>query len=236
MRRLSRQYRYERRHALALHGNDVLALLNVYDTRSIRDLRDLAICIIGATRGFRSASIVGIALEDVAFEPLGVKIALTQEKTARNSEITYTATPHTRLHAHCMPCIMKRFIDALRDLGVDQGALFRRIDRWGRMGNDALIPQSVTEILRRGLKRAANSRAEAFSSHSFRHGVVIGGHGKGWPPEKIMQLTLHRSLAGLQPYLAGLDCWAKVPRESLLDIVSDIGVRAGQGWQHDCAQ
>jgi len=231
LRRLAREAGVVTRHAKPLYGDNATALLRSYDTaNNIRNIRDYTICVIGFTRGFRSATIVGLFIEDIKFELQGVVTGLRNEKTSRNASITFTGTPHTKTHEFCMPCGLKRMVDVMTSLGIDEGPLFRGIDRWGRLAPQGLHPKAVTDILRGGLRRANIANPEKYSSHSFRHGVVIAGKLKNWTVEEIMTVTMHRSIAGIAPYL-DLGPWAGAPANSALD-EQFAATTADCGWRH----
>jgi hypothetical protein len=207
-------------------------LLRSYNQRTVQGLRDRTLCIVGLTRGFRSATIVGIQIEDITFEPRGVVTGLRHEKTARNAQIISTGTPHTQTHEFCMPCSVKQLVDALAALGIIEGPLFRSIDRWQRIRAVGLAPKSVTVILRCGLQRAGVEDPDTYSSHSFRHGLVFAGRHKGWTDEEIMLVTMHRTLQGLEPYKQGLGPWHRSPERCILDGGWPAPAAPGQGWKH----
>ena len=185
LRHLAKGIKRKTRRAKALYGADGIKLLDTFGSRSLCDRRDKTICVIGLTRGFRSATITGLALEDITFEERGAILSLRHEKTSRNEDPIVTATPHSKGHKHCMVCTMKRFVDDLASLGVREGPLFRQVDRWGNLHARALVPKSVTAFLRRGLTRAGIGSPHLYASHSFRHGVVSAARRKGWSRKKL---------------------------------------------------
>jgi hypothetical protein len=171
-------------------------------------------------------------LEHTTFEEGGVRLTLYNEKTARSSRPSYPAIPHTRSHRFCMPCTLQTLVDALNARGIMVGPLFPRIDRWGNVHARPMAPKSITNILRSGLKRAGLVDADTYSSHSFRHGVVVTAQRKGWTDKNIMLITMHRSRAGLEPYFAGLDVWERSPKSTVLEDDYPSDVTSGQGWRH----
>ncbi len=62
----------------------------------------------------------------------------------------------------------ERIVDWLNRAGVDTGALFRRVNRWGRVGG-RLSPRAVGDIIRR---RAADIGIMGARGHSLRVGAA----------------------------------------------------------------
>lgn len=233
LQQLARAKSCDIQRARPLYGDDVVALIRSYDQDHPRDLRNVAIVTIGSTRGLRGATIVHLLIEDSTFDERGLVLGLRNEKTARNSEIIYTGTPHTRTHEFCMPCTLRLLKDHLHEAGINRGPFFRYLDRWGHYSTAPLMPKSVTKILRKGLRRAGISEPDSYSSHSFRHGVAVSAWLKGWTLEDIMLVTMHRTRAGLEPYLSSLDPWHRTPALTVLDGTLPAQPVADQGWHHD---
>ena len=232
LRSLRRTREDETKRAPPLCGPDVPALLESYDCQSLRALRDYVICVIGCTRGFRSATIIGLLIEDIIFDDRGVLFALRNEKTARGSRPLPTGTPHSPDHRHCVPCSVRRLVELLAELGFDEGPLFRSINRWNQVSTTALVPKSITAILRNGLARVMGAKAAGYTGHSFRHGAVATARRKGWTDEEIMLVTMHRTKTGLEPYLMNVDPWYQSPERNILDGSFPEPPRPGQGWLH----
>jgi hypothetical protein len=217
--------------ARALFGGDAIALLEAYDLRNLRGYRDKAIAALGTLRGFRSATIVGIQRQLVAFDPRGVKIGLKNEKTRTSPDTWWTATRHTAGHRLCLPCILGDYMVELGKVGIVDGPLFRKIDRWGNISSEPLVPKSVTNLLRHGLKRAGIKNERSYSSHSYRHGVVTTCILGRWTFQDIMQVTLHRSVRGLMAYVDGIDPFLRTPPALSLSI-PNVTSSSDRGWTH----
>jgi hypothetical protein len=170
-------------------------------------------------------------IENIRFEEQGVIIGLRDEKTSITRELVFTASPHSSRHRFCIPCALHRWVEILRSLNITQGPLFRPIDRWNRLGDAALTTQSITMLLRKRLAHIVTGAPTQYSSHSFRHGVVKTALTLGWSTQTIMQLTLHRSERGLQPYIEDYDVWRNSSHRSVLT-ESVQPENPEQGWNH----
>lgn len=102
-----------------------------------------------------------------------------------------------------------RHLDAwLEAARIENGPVFRRIDRWGRIQRDPISPQSVNLILKRRLAEIGEDPAR-YSAHGLRSGYITEAFRAGVPTPEIMEQTLHRSLRSLLGYVQG-----QVRRES----------------------
>ncbi|MCT7378642.1 site-specific integrase [Chelativorans salis] len=83
--------------------------------------------------------------------------------------------------------------------GITEGAVFRRIDRWGNLDRRALTPQAVNLILKR---RAAEAGLDPtlFSAHGLRSGYLTETARRGIPLIEAMQQSQHRSLQQASNY------------------------------------
>ena len=84
-------------------------------------------------------------------------------------------------------------LDWLKVAGIERGAVFRRIDRWGRMGTTALDPQSVNAALKKRCALAGLDPA-LFSAHGLRSGFMTEAGRRGVPLPEAMRLSQHRSV------------------------------------------
>jgi integrase len=232
MREIARNDERRTRKALPLFGATLKLLLHSFNHEDLRSYRDHAIVAIGGNTGARSATIVGIRMEDVIPHDLGHVIELRNEKTAYDGRSISMVTPHALDPRLCAPCTVHALVVAMNDLGLNEGPLFRSIDQWGTVESAALVPKSITAIIRRRLGEAAIPNPNTYSSHSFRHGVVAAGRLKGWTDEQIMLVTMHRTRRGLGAYESP-NPWHAIPKEHLLDAESATPASVARMWNHD---
>ncbi len=219
------------RKARPLTAHHALQLLEANNGETIRDYRNSGIYGFGINKGFRGATIVHLRLADLIFDERGVKIGIRDDKTNKTGETVFTVAAHSRDHIACLPCILKRYINALEALGITDGPLFRPIDRWGHMEVQHLTTRSVTALLRKGLAKANVPEPNSYSSHSYRHGVIETAIKSGWSIDELMLLTMHRSRRGIAPYINAIDPWYFAPRQLDLTTIRPAP-RTGAGWEH----
>ncbi|NNE40174.1 MAG: tyrosine-type recombinase/integrase, partial [Marinicaulis sp.] len=73
------------------------------------------------------------------------------------------------------------------------GAIFRRIDRWGRIGKHGLTGKAVNDILKAAADRAG-LEPELVSAHGLRSGYLTEASLQGVPIEAAMRHSMHRSV------------------------------------------
>ncbi len=74
-----------------------------------------------------------------------------------------------------------------------EGPLFRRFHRYGVIGDRAIDPGEVNNILKRCLA-AAGLDASQYSAHGIRSGFLSEARNRGVPLEEAMRLTKHKSI------------------------------------------
>ena len=89
---------------------------------------------------------------------------------------------------------------------IMEGAVFRAIDRFGRIGRKALDGQSVNAILKKRCT-IAGLDPKLFSAHGLRSGYLTEAARRGVPIQEAMQQSRHRSVQQAASYYneAGLE-------------------------------
>jgi integrase len=87
----------------------------------------------------------------------------------------------------------------LEAAGIQKGAVFREITRWGHLGRTALDPQSVNAILK---KRCAQAGLDprTFSAHGLRSGYLTEAARRGVSLQEAMRQSRHRSVQQASSY------------------------------------
>ena len=102
-------------------------------TDTLRGLRDRALLLLGFAGAFRRSELVALRVEDLAFVPDGLRVAIRRSKGDQEGAGQEIAIPHgTRLR----PVeAVRAWLDAA---GIAEGPVFRRIRKNGQVGDDAL--------------------------------------------------------------------------------------------------
>lgn len=149
--------------------------------RLLRCWRDRALLLIGFWRAFRSDELCRLQVEFIQVRAgEGMQLFLPRSKGDRDNQgQTFSAPALARL------CPVQAYVDWISVAGIAHGPVFRSIDRWGKLGDLGLHPNSVIPLLRAVLKDAGMS-AELYSSHSLRRGFATWATGSGWDQKALM--------------------------------------------------
>ena len=161
----------EARQAQARH--DLPALL--------RARRDAALLLLGFWRGFRGDELARLRVEHIQAEPgVGITLFLPRSKGDREALGVHYRTP--ALKALCPVAAYLQWIEVA---GIARGPVFRKLDRWGHLGETALHSNSLIGLLRRMLERAGVP-ATLYTGHSLRRGFATWATSNGWELKALM--------------------------------------------------
>jgi integrase len=174
-------------------------LLAVCDWGRLVDYRDKALLLTAfASGGRRRSEIARLRLEQITREaPVPrdpqnpgagtlpcLSIALGRTKTGSADEETRVLLIGPPVEA----------LDAwIAKAGIEKGAVFRAIDRWGNLEDKALTPQAVNLIVKRRCLQAGLD-PYAFSAHGLRSGFLTEAARRGVPLPEAMRQSQHRSV------------------------------------------
>lgn len=169
------------------------------DDRSalLRHTRNRSLLLLGFWRGFRSDELVNLRVENVEVSPgEGLSCYLSRSKGDRKMlGHVYKCPALSRL------CPVKAFTAWVSLAGLTQGPVFRKIDRWGRIGQDGLHANSLIPLLRSLLAEAGVPAFEAYSSHSMRRGFAGWARASGWDIKELMEYVGWKDVKSAMRYL-----------------------------------
>jgi site-specific recombinase XerD len=177
-----------------LHLSDVLP-------KGLQGIRDKAIFLIGYAGAFRRSELVDLDIEDVRFEPEGVRISVRHSKTDQESigqakDINYAG--------HSTNCPVKALKKWIEMGSIESGPLFRPVNRHGQVLIQRLSPQSIALVVKR-VMQALRMDPDQFSGHSLRAGFVTDAIKHGIQSQVIRRVTGHKSESTLAEYFREAD-------------------------------
>jgi integrase len=164
---------------------------------TVAGIRDRALLLVGWNLALRRSALVALDVADVAVEPWGAVVTIRRDKTDQLG-----AGRQIPLHRHgnaelCPVAALQAWLAVSR---LAEGAIFRGVDRKGRVGSSRLTDRSVALIVKAAVERVGLS-AERYAGHSLRSGVVTSAAQAGRGLDDIMALTGHRSVAVARGYI-----------------------------------
>jgi len=178
----------------------------------LRHLRDKSLLLLGFWRGFRSDELSRLQVEHVDARPgEGITCFLGSAKGDRqNLGTTYKAPALSRL------CPVEAYLDWIGVAQLSDGPVYRAIDRWGHVSDDALHIDSIAPLLRSILAGGGVDAAGLYSGHSLRRGFANWAASNGWDVKSLMEYVGWRDMKSALRYVDAADPFAKRRIDSAL--------------------
>jgi len=194
----------EQQIAIAASSGNAVALL--------KHRRDRALVLVGFWRGFRSDELSRVSVENIDVVPgEGMILFLSQTKGDRHYAGTTLKAP--ALSRLCPVAAYQAWIEAA---GLKNGAVFRRIDRWGHIGSAALHTNSFIPLLRELFQAAQIPAPDSYSSHSLRHGFASWANANRWDLKMLMEYVGWKDAKSAMRYIEAPDPFGRQRIEAAL--------------------
>lgn len=168
----------------------------------LRGARNRAILLIGYAGALRRSEITALDVEDIQFLDDEMIVTVRRSKTDQEGRGAKKRIPMLMDESLCPLRAVRKWLDVS---GLDSGAVFRAIDRWGHVRTDRLTDKVIALVVK-GAAKDAGLEPRQFSGHSLRAGFVTQAAKDDVPEWEIAEVTGHKSRAVLQRYIrdAGL--------------------------------
>jgi site-specific recombinase XerD len=178
---------------------DIRAMMDAADAGLI-GLRDRALILLGFAGAFRRSELVGLDVADCVFGR-GLTLNLRRAKTDQNGAGRRIGIPSG---ADAATCPVRSLQEWLEQAAITSGALFRPINRHGKVQNRRLAGTDVARIVKKLVERAGLDPT-CYSSTSLRAGHVTMAIINEVPERSIQNQTGHRSVEMLRRYARDAD-------------------------------
>jgi integrase len=184
-----------------LQREEILATDAGDKARGIRCRRDRALVLLGFWRAFRSDELGRLRIEDnVIHHGQGLSLYLPRTKGDRRSEGT-----HYKVPALSRLCPVTAYQAWVESMPRQHGPVFCAIDRWGRVSDTAMHPNSIIPLLRNLFQQAGIADAAIYSSHSLRRGFATWANGQGWDVKALMEYVGWKDMKSALRYIDSAD-------------------------------
>lgn len=163
----------------------------------LRGLRDRTLLLIGFVGGFRRSELVGLDVGDVTEEAEGLRINIRRSKTDQDGAGREIGILRGR---HPLTDSVAALAEWREAAGIEEGPIFREVDRGDRVGSERLSDRAVSRIVKQAAERVGIDPATV-SGHSLRSGLATSAAAAGAPERSIMRTTGHRSEAMVRRYI-----------------------------------
>jgi site-specific recombinase XerD len=176
--------------------NDICRLLAACP-KNLLGLRDRALILIGFAGAFRRSELCAMTISDLCFSASGLVINLPRSKADQEQAGDKVAIPFGE---HDDTCPIKALRQWLKAASVKEGAVFRGVDRHGRVATTGLHRDSIAAIFKTAAARAGMT-ATNIAGHSVRAGMATQAALNGSSERAIAKTTRHRSGRVLRRYI-----------------------------------
>jgi integrase len=195
MRGIRREHGAAQHQAKPILREDLFVILAAMGDR-LKDHRDRALLLIGFAGGLRRSELAGTNLLDFDRVREGIILTIRRSKTDQDGVGRKIGIPLGRT-IHCPVRALEDWLSAGR---IEDGPVFRPVDRHGRVAAGRLSGEAVSLIVRDRMT-AAGFDATDYSRHSLRAGFATSATRAGVSTFKIRQQTGHASDAMLSRYV-----------------------------------
>lgn len=158
--------------------------------------RDRALLLLGFAAALRRAELVALEVDHIAWHREGVIVHVARSKTDQLGEGADVPV-HLGSGVLCPVRALRAWLDATK---IERGPIFRRVDRWGRVGSNALTGRAVALIVKKAAERAGLD-AEGLAGHSMRAGFATTAARAGANLAEIGRVTRHASEGMIRRYI-----------------------------------
>jgi len=158
-------------------------------------LRDRALLLIGLRWRAGRSELVALDVADIQETETGLLVKIRGSKT--DQERAGATIAIARGDVACPAKALREWLDAA---GIQDGPIFRPIDKAGTVRASRLTCRSVANIVKAYAERAGFD-AGTFSGHSLRAGFLTSAAGKGASIFKMMDVSRHKSVDTLRGYV-----------------------------------
>ncbi|CAM3598440.1 tyrosine-type recombinase/integrase [Pseudomonas reidholzensis] len=123
----------------------------------------------------------GVLTRDIALLNVGIRFYLAHSKGDRQHVGREYRTPSLN-----KLCPIEAYLNWIEAADIARGPVFRGIDRWGNVGEQALAAHSLIPLLRGTLERCGLP-SEIYSAHSMRRCFATWAASSGWDIKTLME-------------------------------------------------
>jgi integrase len=169
---------------------------------SLIGVRDRALLLLGFAGAFRRSELVSLEIRDLKLVRDGFVISLRRSKTDQQGEGREIAIP---FGSNPLTCPTRALQDWIKSANINEGPVFRSINRHEQISCRALTSQSVALIVKRRVIDI--EKTFTFSGHSLRAGFATTAAMAGIPEYAIMKQTGHKRSDTLKKYIRAGNLW-----------------------------
>jgi integrase len=159
--------------------------------------RDACLILLGFASAMRRSELVALDVADVTETNDGLVVTVTRSKTDQEGEGRQIGIPYGSNPTTCPVRALRAWLEASE---IEDGPLFRPVNRHGKLGCERLSDRAVAIVVKRTAE-AAGLDPKVVAGHSLRSDMATSAARAGATEAEIMSQTGHRSLPVLRRYI-----------------------------------
>lgn len=175
---------------------DDLRLMVAAIPDSLAGIRDRAIILVGFAGAFRRSELADLDLRDIEVGRQ-LKLRLRRSKTDQRGEGTVKVIPALEDRTVCALTALKAWLE---QSAIEDGPVFRPIDKWGKVGRKRLSGKAIAQVVKTAVTRIGLD-ADLFAGHSLRSGFITEAAIGGAEQWEIMEQSKHISEKTMRAYI-----------------------------------
>jgi site-specific recombinase XerD len=188
----------------------IRAMVDPIDPSSMAGTRDRALLLLGFSGAFRRSELVAIEVEDLEKQERGLVINVRKSKTDQEGASETVAV--IRADHYCPVNAIDHW---LKVAAIENGPIFRRVYKGGKLGTTALSSYSVALIVKRWALQAGLNPAD-FAGHSLRSGFLTSAAMNRASLFKMMEVSRHKDPKTVMCYIRQAEVFDDHAGEGLL--------------------
>ena len=174
--------------------SEVLHKVLAYLPDSLAGLRDRAVLVVGFAAALRRSELSALHVHHIERRARGIVLHIEASKTDQEGKGEQIPVPAGR---KLQPvAALSAWLEAA---GIDEGPVFREVDRHGKVGSTPLSDRSIARIVQRAAA-GAGFDPKIFGGHSMRAGFVTSALDRGEDVLKVMKISRHVKVDTLKVY------------------------------------
>ena len=164
---------------------------------SLIGIRDRALILFAFSSAMRRSEIVDADVNSIRFVTRGVEVTVKRSKTDQEGIGHIVAIPYGNQEKTCPVRALQSWIEIAQ---IQEGPLFRSVDRHGRVSAGRMDSGSVARIVKRSVERTGRDPKD-YGAHSTRAGFITAAASNGASEHSIAKTSNHRSVQVLRSYI-----------------------------------
>ncbi|MDH6372899.1 site-specific recombinase XerD [Paenibacillus sp. PastF-3] len=162
-----------------------------------KGIRDKSLLLLGFAGAFRRSELTALDVEDIQESSGGLIVQIKKSKTDQEGEGELIGIPYG---SQPLTCPVQAYLNWLKISGIQNGPIFRKVNRHGQIGINRLSDRAVADVIKLYIRKCGFD-ADDFSGHSLRSGLATSAAMAGKNEREIMGQTRHTSEKMVRKYI-----------------------------------